>query len=135
MKGQILAENGLVDEAIKAYKQSLKILPNAPLIVLPLANLLLEKDTGIENTKKIKKMLNKVLLIETDNVLAWRLKGITHNRLNESIKADLAAAEENLLRSQYNRARFFSEKVIENSLNNSPERIRAYDILRIVKNN
>lgn len=135
LKGQVLAENGLVDEAIKAYKQSLKILPNAPLIVLPLANLLLEKNTGIENTKKIKKMLNKVLLIESDNVLAWRLKGISHNRLNEPVKADLAAAEENLLRAQLNRAKFFSEKVIENSLNNSPERIRAHDILRIVKNN
>ena len=134
LKGQILAENGLVEEAIISYTKSLKIIPDAPLIILPLANLLLEKDRNRKSIIEIKKMLNKVILIEPDNILAWRLKGIVHTKLGESILADLSAAEENLLRADVNRTLYFSKRVIENSAQNTPESIRANDILKIVKN-
>ena len=77
----------------------------------------------------------EVVLAEPDNVLAWRLKGIMHNKLGETLLSDLSASEENLLRSNRKRAQFFSKRVIRNSTKNSPEHIRANDILRIVKNN
>ena len=135
LKGQILAENGFIDEAIKAYSKSLEIIPDAPLIILPLASLLLEKKNSNKSLSYIKKIIKKVVLAEPDNVLAWRLKGIMHNKLGETLLSDLSAAEENLLRSNRKRAQFFSKRVIRNSTKNSPEHIRANDILRIVKNN
>ena len=80
-------------------------------------------------------MLRKVILKEPNNVLAWRLKGISHSKLGETILADLAAAEENLLKYDISRARFFSSRVLKNAKVNSPESLRANDILNIVKNN
>tara|TARA_E500000178_G_C16982391_1_gene736439 strand:+ start:45 stop:1430 length:1386 start_codon:yes stop_codon:yes gene_type:complete len=135
LKGQILSENGFIKEAIDSYKKSLKVLPNAPLIMLPYVNLMLE--TYPTNTVLIdmKKVLDKAVLLEPNNVLAWRLKGIAHARLGETVLADLAAAEENLLKFNNSRAKYFSTRVIKKAKKNSPESIRGYDILRIVKNN
>ena len=71
--------------------------------------------------------------LESDNILAWRLKGIAHSQLEEFVLADLAAAEENFRRRDFNRAIFFSKRVLKKSNPMSPESIRAKDILEIVK--
>ena len=45
LKGQIYAENGKINEAINAYEKALKYIDNpAPLIMLSLSNMLLEKN-------------------------------------------------------------------------------------------
>ena len=133
LKGQIQAENGQVDLAIKSYEKSLRYAPNSPLIMLALANVLLEKENSLKPVKKAKALLERVIQIEPDNILGWRLKGISHNKLGEFTLADLAAAEENYLRKDYSRAIFFSERVLKNSEKTSSVNIRAKDILEIVK--
>ena len=51
LKGQIYAENGKVENAILAYKKSLEqIQEPAPLIMLALANMLLEKKIALDHT-------------------------------------------------------------------------------------
>ena len=65
--------------------------------------------------------------------MAWHLKGVAHSLLNEDNLADLSAAEEFLIRGEYNRSRYFANKVFKNSKKNTPERVRASDILNIVK--
>ena len=132
LKGQILSENGYIDEAILCYEKSLNIITEAPLIYLALANLLIEKNQSLTSIKRAQLLLNKVNIEEPDNILAWHLKGITHNRLGEYILADLSAAEEFIRRRDRVSATFFSKKVIKNSSKNSPESLRAQDILKIV---
>ncbi len=133
LKGQIYSENGQIDLAIKAYKNSLKFSPESPLIMLALANVLLEKQYAVKTIKEAKTLLDRIIKTETENILAWRLKGIAHSRLGEFVLADLAAAEENFRRKDFNRAIFFSERVIKKAAQTSPESIRAKDILEIVK--
>ncbi len=133
LKGQIYAENGQIDLAIDSYEKSLSYLPNSPLIMLALANVLLEKENSPSPIEKANKILNKVVQIEPDNILAWKLKGISHNRLGEFVLSDLAAAEENFRRRDYERAILFAERVIKRTNNKSSESIRARDILEIVK--
>ena len=67
----------------------------------------LKKDPYIEFLASAKKNLDKVIKLEPDNILAWKLKGISHNRLGEFVLSDLAAAEENFQRRDYERAIFF----------------------------
>ena len=133
LKGQIYAENGQIDLAIKAYRNSLIHAPESPLIMLALANVLLEKKYGTKNAKEAKILLENVIQLEPDNILAWRLKAISHGKLEEFLLADLAAAEENYRRKNYKDAAFFSQRVLKNTKPNSPEAIRADDILEIVK--
>ena len=133
LKGQIHAENGKVDAAILSYQEALKkINKPAPLIMLSLAGMLLEKNSK-SSYFKAKSLLEKAIILEPLNILAWHLKGIAHNKLNEYNLADLSAAEEFLIKKEYYRSRYFARRVLENSKVNSPESVRAADILNIVK--
>ena len=77
--------------------------------------------------------MEKTIFLEPKNILAWHLKGITHSKLNELRLADLAAAEEYLIRNDFNRSRYFAKRVLDKSVSGSPLRTRALDILNIVK--
>ena len=55
-----------------------------------------------------------------------------HSKLNEITLADLSAAEEFLIRNDFNRSKYFAKKVLEKSISGTPQSIRALDILNIV---
>merc|ERR1711991_937706 len=132
LKAQILSENGRIKQAIKYYKESLKILPKSTLIMLPLCNLLLEDSKNLEDIKEAKNYLNFIVKKEPENILAWHLKGISHNRLGEPISANLSAAEEFLRRGNFKNAKFFAEKVISATKKFSSENLRASDIINLI---
>tara|TARA_Y100001970_G_scaffold225139_1_gene277905 strand:- start:341 stop:1693 length:1353 start_codon:yes stop_codon:yes gene_type:complete len=133
LKGQIYAENGKIENAINAYKKSLSVIEKpAPLIMIALANMLLERRNSSSSYTNAKNLLEKTIFLEPNNILAWHLKGIAHNKLNEKNLADLSAAEEFLIRRDFNRSKYFAERVVKNTKTNSPESIRANDILNIV---
>ena len=64
--------------------------------------------------RKIDIILEKVIKMEPENILAWHLKGIIHNSLGEFLEADLSAAEEFLRRRDFKMASYFANKVIIN---------------------
>ncbi len=132
LKAQILAENGKIDEAIKFYKKSLKIIPDSVLIMLPLCGLLLEDSKNLIAIKEANNYLNFIIKKEPDNILAWHLKGISHNRLGEPIYANLSAAEEFLRKRDFKNAKFFAEKVISATKKFSSENLRASDIINLI---
>ncbi len=132
LKGQILSENGFIQDAIKNYKKSLKIIPNSPLILLSLSGLLLENNNNLKKVKEAKKNLDKVIKLEPDNILAWHLKGIAHNKLGETTQANLSAAEEYLRRRDFINAKFFAKRVLNKTKKFSSQNLRASDIIKLV---
>ena len=94
--------------------------------------MLLEKKNSVKSYQEAKSLLERIIFLEPKNILAWHLKGIAHSKLNELKLADLSAAEEYLLRNEFNRSRYFANRVLDNSASDSPLRIRALDILNIV---
>ena len=132
LKAQILSENGKIKEAIKYYKRSLKILPDSALIMLPLSGLLLEDSKNLKNIKQANNYLNLIVKKEPDNILAWHLKGISHNRLGEPIYANLSAAEEFLRKRDFKNAKIFAERVISATKKFSSENLRASDIINLI---
>ncbi len=132
LKAQILSENGKIKEAIKHYKESLKIIPNSTLIMLPLSGLLLEDSKNLKYIKEANNYLNLIVKKEPENIFAWHLKGISHSRLGEPVSANLSAAEEFLRRRDFKNAKFFAEKVISATKKFSSENLRASDILNLI---
>ncbi len=132
LKAQILAENGKIREAIKYYKKSLKIMPDSILIMLPLCSLLLEDSKNLKLIKEANNYLRFIVKKEPDNILAWHLKGISHNRLGEPIYANLSAAEEFLRKRDFRNAKFFAKKVISATKKFSSENLRASDIINFI---
>ena len=100
--------------------------------MLPLCNLLLEDSKYLKDIKEANNYLNFIVKKEPENILAWHLKGISHNRLGEPIFADLSAAEEFLRRGDFKNAKFFAEKVISATKRFSSENLRASDIINLI---
>ncbi len=132
LKAQILAENGKIKQAISLYRKSLKIIPESVLITLSLCGLLLEDANDLEKAQETKKYLEFVIAKEPNNILAWRLKGIAHNRLGEPAKANLSAAEEFLRKRDHLNAKYFAEKVLSSTKKFSSENLRASDIINLL---
>ena len=75
--------------------------------------------------------MNFIVKKEPENIFAWHLKGISHNRLGEPIYANLSAAEE-FLEKRLKNAKFFAEKVISATKKFSSENLRASDIINLI---
>ena len=58
--------------------------------MLPLSGLLLEDSKNLKSIKEANNYLKFIVKKEPDNILAWHLKGISHNRLGEPIYANLS---------------------------------------------
>ena len=100
--------------------------------MLPLCGLLLEDSKNLNDIKEANDYLNFIVKKEPDNIFAWHLKGISHNRLGEPVHADLSAAEEFLRRRDFGNAKFFAEKVISATRKFSSENLRASDIIKLI---
>ena len=100
--------------------------------MLPLCSLLLEDSKNLKDIKEANNYLNLIVKKEPENIFAWHLKGISHNRLGEPIYANLSAAEEFLRRRDFKNAKFFAEKVVSATKKFSSENLRASDIISLI---
>ena len=95
-KGQILFENGRVNEAIPPYRDALHYRPDSALIRFGLARALMESGRD-EDLTEAAAMLREVVRIEPQNGGAWRFLGIAEGRLGNEGAASLALAEQAVL--------------------------------------
>jgi len=113
LKGQMLFENGWVSDALASYQRAAFLLPNSHLIRRDLARIQLETkdltmlDSAIGN-------LNASLAIEQFSSFSWRQLAIAYGRKGDNGRRSLALAEEALLISKPEIARYhagFAEQI------------------------
>jgi len=126
LKGQINFENGHISDAIQAYQRAKDLKPDAALIRLSYAQVILEANTETYNREAIRE-LNKVLQKEKENPFTWRLLAIAHGRQKNIGVSALCLAEEALAIGKYDLA-LNQAKRAEHLLSSGPEKIRAEDI-------
>lgn len=131
LKGQINFENGNVPGAIQAYQQAKNLKPEAALIRLSYAQVLLEANTLPYNREAIYE-LNKVLQKEKENPFAWRLLAIAHGRQKNIGISALCLAEEALTIGKYELA-LNQAKRAKHLLSPGPEKVRAEDIKELAE--
>ena len=126
--GQMLFENGKIYESIKMYKKSNQLLPNNPIILLALSKSQVEYGEKQE-VINAKINLKKILQNNPKSIAAWQLLSITEARLNNIELAQLSSAEAYFLLNDYNLAINFARKSRLLFEKNSPNDIRAQDII------
>ncbi|MFQ5786036.1 MAG: M48 family metalloprotease [Alphaproteobacteria bacterium] len=132
LKGQILFENGRVDDAVAPYRRAVALLPDAPLIRVGLARALIE--TGASDVlEEASRHLEAVVRRDRDNGSAWRLLSIAYGRTERPGLSALASAELGLLAGRYSEAVGFSKRAIKRLPFGSPGRLRAEDIEHAAK--
>ena len=127
LKGQMLFEHGQINAAITAYGQAVRLLPDAALIRRDLARAQLEsKNPALLNTAI--SHLDVALAADRNSALNWRLLATAHGKNGNHGRASIALAEEALLRSKPEIARFHAGKALKIFARGSREWLQAEDI-------
>ncbi|NDF11497.1 MAG: M48 family peptidase [Proteobacteria bacterium] len=127
LKGQMLFEHSKVEESIPYYRRAVQLQPDSALIRLGLgiAEIATEKKTYLEEAVM---HLERVVLKEPKNAMAWRQLGIAYGRRNELGMSYMALAEEATLLGKKEDAKRFSKKAEELLPENSPGAIKIRDL-------
>lgn len=134
LRGQMLFESGRIPEALPAYETAVRLLPDAPLLRLSLAQVQLEANgpelNGPELNAKALANLTEVLRYEPGNSFAWRLAAIAHGRSGDVGMTALALAESALARGQGGEAYQQAVRAQKILAKNSAGWLRANDVER-----
>ena len=127
LKGQILFENGKIQESINAYKKALALLPNSVLMRLKLAISQIETNNK-EDLKSAIDVLKTILVLEPRNLTIIKKIAIAYGKLGDLGASNLYLAEEAIVTKNADQAEIFlnrAEKLIKPG---TREEIRLNDL-------
>jgi predicted Zn-dependent protease len=127
LRGQILFEGQRAAEALGPYATAARLAPEEGLIRLNHARVLMELGQPAQLRQAVAE-LEAALRTEGESPFAWRQMGIARGRLGQLPQADLALAEEALLRGDPRTARMLAQRA-EQALPPGPMRLRAQDLV------
>ena len=133
LKGQMLFENGRIQEALPAYREAVELAPEQPLIRMGLAEVQLQTNRRAP-TEEALANARRVVDAEPNNAFAWRLVGIAHGRLGNKGEAALALAEHAINRGDLRQAVGQAQRAQQLLQKHSPSWLRAQDIERTAQN-
>jgi len=131
VKGQFLYETGRVRETVQALREAARLAPEQPLIRLALARALVDMEDAPSARAAVGE-LESALDRDHEDTEAWRLLSRAWGRLNEIGRANLALAEEAMLKEDFAMARRFAREATKR-LPPGPSKLRAEDISNALK--
>jgi predicted Zn-dependent protease len=131
LKGQFLYETGHVHAAAQALREAVRLGPEQPLIRLAMARALVDAEDAPSARAAIAE-LESAIDRDREDPEIWRLLSRAWGRLNEIGQANLALAEEAMLKDDIPMARRFAREATKR-LRAGPARLRAEDIANALK--
>lgn len=133
LKGQILLESGRPDEALTTLRDAVARSRNEPLIASIFGHALIatENPTHFEEAERV---LRTVVQRDHENPFAWYQLGVVYDRKGDVGRASLATAERYSLTGQPQLAMVSAQNAMAGIPNNTPDWIRAQDILMVSRN-
>ncbi len=131
LQGQILFDGGRGEAAIAAYRRAARLAPDQPLIGQELAHA--EIETG--NPALLRPAIARLqiaLARDRGDAFGWHELGVAWGRLGNMGQADLALAEEAMLKRDFAGARELARRA-QAGLPPGPARLRAIDIANAVR--
>lgn len=132
LKGQILFENGKVDESITYYRKSSKIIPETPILKFQLAASLVASNDK-RNLPEAISLLNEVVVKNSKDVGAWHLLGIAYGKNEQIGMSYLALAEEASIVGKKEEALDFIKRAEPLFEEKDPALLRARDIRKFLE--
>lgn len=127
LKGQILFENGHVEDALISYKKAVKLLPNSALILADLGKVEIAQKSDSDVQSAISH-LEKSVSLDNSNENAWRLLATAYGSAGNLPMSNLALAEEALLQNDADTALQMSNQALNSLKKTSPSYRRAQDV-------
>ncbi len=129
LKGQILFENGRVQEAVKAYAEAVRMRPNDAVLLAPAAHAFVESGDPKRIDQAVD-MLQRATLEEARNPSAWRQLGIALGKQGKIGDASVALAESFMLTESYADAAIQARRAQQALPKGSTGWLKADDILQ-----
>ena len=127
LKGQMLFEQGRLQESLPPLESADKLLPDSPQIKLLLSRVLIEMNDPERDAQALEH-LRYVVQKEPHNGFAWRLAATAYGRQGDKGMLSLAMAEAALAGGRYPEARTHSKRALDILPSGSPNWIRADDV-------
>lgn len=127
LKGQILFENGELNDALPAYGKAVELRPNQPLLRVGLAHVQLELNKPDLISAALAN-LQQAIRYDGSMPLSWRLAATAYGRNGELGLSALALAEHNLLLGRFLDAEGQAKRAMRILKENTPGWLRAQDI-------
>jgi predicted Zn-dependent protease len=131
LKGQMLFENGRIEDAIAPYRRAVELRPDAGLLRIGLAQTLIESGAPQANAEAIAH-LEEAVGREPTNAGAWRLLGIAQGRGGFEGVSNLSLAEYALLIGKQDDARLYARRAEGKIGPSDPAWLRLQDVLRVI---
>lgn len=127
LKGQVLFENGHIEDARKAYEKAVSLLPDSPLILASLGEV--EVATGQpEEFKNAIRHLEKSTQLDATNANVWRILATAYGKRGELGKSSLALAEEAAIKNDHAAITRFADQAMRQLTPGTPAYQRAIDL-------
>jgi len=129
LKGQVLFENGKIEDSIAPYRRSVELAPDSPLLRVGLAQSLI----GLEREKETIEGLEHLEIArrsDAENSRAYHQAAIAYARLGDYGNAELSTAERFYVLGQLPRAQQHAKRAQNEMNSGSPGWLRAEDILQ-----
>ena len=133
-KGQILFENGLIIDSIQPYRNAVKILPEASLIRISLAQSLIATEDDLYLSEALEN-LEFSLSRDPKNSFAWYQASIAYHRKKNKAMTYYSTAERFLLIGNMQGAMVNAKHAVDTLPHDIPQWIRAQDILVVTQSN
>ncbi|HPF47452.1 MAG: M48 family metallopeptidase [Alphaproteobacteria bacterium] len=133
-KGQILFEDGRVEESLEPYKKAVENLPSSTLIRMSYARSLIstENDTYLDEAIS---NLEIVLREEPNDSFSWKEASIAYHRKNDEAMTHYSTAQHFLLTGNIRGAMINAKKAVDLLPKNSPNWFKAQDIMMASQTN
>ncbi len=130
IKGQILLENGHVEQAIPELAKAAQYAPHQPLILTLYGQALAAREDP-ESDATATGILERAAALDPHNGFAWYLLATIYTRRGQQPLADLAAAERFLLMRNVQQAARFASRAADKLPRGTPKWYRAQDIRQV----
>jgi len=128
VRGQMLFENGRVNEAVPSYRRAVQLLPASGVIKVDFARTLLESNKPDNDREAVRNLEIAATQGESGSFELWRLQASGYSRLNNPGMTSLARAEMAILRGNRSEAQAHAAAAERALPVGSPAWQRAQDI-------
>jgi predicted Zn-dependent protease len=127
LKGQMLFENGHVQEALAPYQEAVRLKPDSALLRIELAQVQIESNDPALNKPAIAN-LKEAVRFEDRNPMAWRLLAVGYGRQDDIGMSALALSEEAYANGDRKLAIQQADRALQFLPAGAPARLRAEDL-------
>ncbi len=127
IKGQILFENGRVDDSIDVFQGAVRLAPHEPLILTAFGQALVSQEDRAKMARAMP-VLKQATRLDRSNTFAWFNLAKAYSWLDMQAEASLATAERYYSGGNASQALMHSQRAMANFNTGSPEWLRAQDI-------